>query len=138
MKVSELADYKRVVTCKLCGCEFEVTNRRSHSRRCPACTANMNCIASHKARRHEGHRWGGAFRPEKKRVSNLDTLVREAKEYGLSYGQYVSLKAAGYKVKPRNRTKGINPAWQEWKEKIYATVAACKARVVAKQKGTVQ
>ena len=138
MKVSELAEYKRVVTCKLCGCEFEVANRRSHPKRCPACTANINCIASHKAKQHEGRRWGGVFRPEKKRVSNLDTLVREAKEYGLSYGRYVSLKAAGCEVKPQNRGKGINPAWQEWKERIYATVAACKVRAVAKQKGAVQ
>lgn len=122
MKISELAS-ERVITCELCGRGFVVRNNLSRTKRCPECA-----VVIRKGNKQEGFRHQQLFEPRKKRVSNLDTLVREAKEYGLSYGQYVSLKAAGHKITPRNRTEGINPAWQEWKEKMYATVAACRAR----------
>lgn len=121
MKISELTS-ERVMTCELCGRDF-VAKDKSRARRCPECA-----VVIRKGNKQEGFRHQQLFEPRKRRVSNLDTLVREAKEYGLSYGQYVSMKAAGYKITPRNRTEGINPAWQEWKEKMYATVAACKAR----------
>ena len=122
MKVSELA-FERIVKCELCGREFVIRNKLSRVKRCPECA-----VVIRKGNKQEGFRHQQLFEPRKRRVSNLDTLVREAKEYGLSYGQYVSMKAAGYKITPRNRTEGINPAWQEWKEKMYATVAACRAR----------
>jgi ribosomal protein L37AE/L43A len=121
MKISELTS-ERVMTCELCGRDF-VAKDKSRAIRCPECA-----VVIRKGNKQEGFRHQQLFEPRKMRVSNLDTLVREAKKYGLSYGQYVSLKAAGYKVKQRNRTEGINPAWQEWKEKMYATVAACRAR----------
>lgn len=123
MKISELAS-ERIMTCELCGRSF-VAKNKSRAKRCPECAISIRTGIGAK---QAGFRHQKLFAPRKKRVSNLDTLVREAKAYGLSYGQYVSLKAAGYEIKPRNRTEGINPAWQDWKEKMYATVAACRAR----------
>ena len=123
MKISELAS-ERILTCELCGRDF-VAKDKSRAKRCPECAITIRNGAVVK---QEGFRHQKLFGPRKKHVSKLDTLVKEAKANGLSYGQYVSLKAAGYKIEPRNRTEGINPAWQEWKEKMYDTVAACKAR----------
>lgn len=122
MKVSEIV-YNRIVICELCGRDFVVNSKFSRVKRCSECVISIRSGV-----KREGFRHKSIIVKRKVHVSKLDTLIREAKEYGLSYGQYVSLKAAGYEIKPRNRTEGINTAWLEWKEKMYATVAACKAR----------
>ena len=121
MKVSEIV-YSRTVTCELCGRDFVVNSKFSRAKRCPECV-----ISIRNGIKREGFRHKSIIGKRKVHVSNLDTLVREAKEYGMSYGKYVSLKRAGYKVEPIYNV-GTNPAWEAWCAELYAIVAACKAR----------
>lgn len=122
MKVSEIV-YNRTVTCELCGRDFVVNSKFSRAKRCPECV-----ISIRGGIKREGFRHKSIIGKRKVHVSKLDTLVREAKEYGMSYGKYVSLKRAGYKVEPITYNVGTNPAWEAWCAKLYAIVAACKAR----------
>lgn len=122
MKVSEIV-YNRTVTCELCGRDFVVNSKFSRAKRCPECV-----ISIRNGIKHEGFRHKSIIGKRKVHVSKLDTLVKEAKEYGMSYGRYVSLKRAGYKVEPITYNVGTNPAWEAWCAELYAIVAACKAR----------
>lgn len=74
MKVSELA-FERIVKCELCGCEFVIRNKMSRVKRCPECA-----IVIQKGNKQEGFRRQNLSAPRKKRVSKLDTLVREARD----------------------------------------------------------
>ena len=122
MKVSEIT-YNRTVTCELCGRDFVVNSKFSRAKRCPECV-----ISIRSGIKREGFHHKSIIGKRKVHVSKLDTLIREAKEYGMSYGKYVSLKRAGYKVEPITYTVGTNPAWEAWQAELYAIVAACKAR----------
>ena len=122
MKVSELA-YERVVTCDLCGRDFVVTQKFSHAKRCPECK-----ISIRNGEKREGFRHQSIIGKRKKRVSKLDTLAMEAKQYGLSYGQYTALRAAGYTIRPRQTGTYINLAMQEWLATLYEIVAAGRRR----------
>ncbi len=114
--------YTRTKICELCGEEFTITQTFSRAKRCPKCAIvirNGRIEAyEEKKRIHKKHVG----------VSKLDTLAREAKSYGLSYGQYVTLKWAGYKIRPVVKDNGVNLAWKAWKDEIYGIVEACKAR----------
>ena len=123
MKVSEIV-YSRTITCELCGRDFVVNSKFSRAKRCPECVISIRSGIKREGFRHNKSIIG----KRKVHVSKLDTLVREAKEYGMSYGKYVSLKRAGYKVEPITYNVGTNPAWEAWCAKLYAIVAACKAR----------
>ena len=122
MKVSELA-YERVVTCDLCGRDFIVNQKFSRAKRCPECA-----ISIRQGGEQEGFRHRTIIGRRGKRVSNLDTLAREAKKYGLSYGKYVGLKRAGYKVRAAEESQPITHSWDDWIDSLYRTVSACKAR----------
>ena len=122
MKVSEIV-YNRTVTCELCGRDFVVNSKFSRAKRCPECV-----ISIRSGIKREGFRHKSIIGKRKAYVSKLDTLIREAKEYGMSYGKYVSLKRAGYKVEPITYNVGTNPAWEAWRAELYAIVAACRAR----------
>lgn len=122
MKVSEII-YNRIVTCELCGRDFVVNSKFSRAKRCPECVMSIRSGI-----KREGFRHKSIIGKRKVHVSKLDTLVKEAKEYGMSYGKYVSLKMAGYKVEPITYNVGTNPAWEAWRAELYEIVAACKAR----------
>lgn len=122
MKTSEIV-CNRTVTCELCGRDFVVTSKFSRAKRCPECV-----ISIRNGEKHEGFSHKSIIGKRKVNVSKLDTLAREAKEHGMSYGKYVSLKRAGYKVEPITYNVGTNPAWEAWRTELYAIVAAGKAR----------
>lgn len=115
------AAYERIAVCTLCGQQFKVKCKTSRPRRCPECSAAI-----------AGRRYKGADSVRKKRkVSNLDTLAREARECGLSYGKYVGLKKAGFKIKPMKQA-ALARREEGWIEELYAIVAAGRRR--AKEK----
>ena len=122
MKVSEII-YNRTVTCELCGRDFVVNSKFSRAKRCPECV-----ISIRSGIKREGFRHKSVIGRRKMHVSNLDTLAQEAKEYGMSYGKYVSLKRAGYKVEPVTWNDGTNPAWEAWRAELYAIVQRAKKR----------
>lgn len=114
-----MKENKRIIICELCGQEFEVENKHSRTKRCPECRIVIR----------SGIRRGMTHTRRKKRfVSKLDTLAREAKKYGLSYGKYVGLKRAGYKVRAAEESQPITHSWDDWIDSLYRTVSACKAR----------
>lgn len=118
-KKSNNVPYERAVKCELCGAEFTITNKYCRAKRCPACTEKIR----------NGSDIEEKGRKKKIHVSKLDTLASEAKAYGMSYGKYVSLKAQGYQFrKPTPQAGCENHAWQDWRDKMYATVMACKER----------
>lgn len=112
-------EYKRIVICELCGHRFEVTNKYNRSKRCPECRRSIR----------SGIRQKETTNKEKTCVSNLDTLAREAKKYGLTYGKYVGLKRAGYKMMHKHSKKTITHSWDEWIADLYRIVDAGKERV---------
>ena len=114
--------YKRIVTCELCGQQFEIENKHVRSRRCPDCRMAI---------RGEIRRCATRTRRKKPLVSKLDTLAREARECGLSYGKYVALKKAGFKIKPMKQVV-LARREEGWIAELYAIVAAGRRR--AKEK----
>ena len=122
MKVSEIV-YNHTVTCELCGRDFVVNSKFSRAKRCPECV-----ISIRSGIKREGFRHKSIIGKWKVHVSNLDTLAREAKKYGLSYGKYVGLKRAGYKVRAAEESQPITHSWDDWIDSLYRTVSACKAR----------
>ena len=118
------AAYRRIATCELCGQKFTVTCKTSRPKRCPECTTAIT-----------GRRTKGMINVKGKRnVSKLDTTLKEAKKYGLSYGKYVGLKKAGYKLKAQKTNTNIIHHEDDWIASLYATVAACKKRTTRRRK----
>lgn len=77
-------DYRKVMTCVLCGQEFVITNRKNtRTKHCPECRSKI-----------AGHKPGGCYmlktQQKAKHISKLDQLAREARGHGISYGQYVA------------------------------------------------
>lgn len=111
-------EYKRIVICELCGHRFEVTNKYNRSKRCPECRRRIR----------SGIRQKETASKEKTCVSNLDTLAREAKKYGLTYGKYVGLKRAGYKMVHKHSKETITHSWDEWIADLYRIANVGKER----------
>lgn len=117
--------YERTIVCELCGQQFKVTNKHSRPKRCPECAAAIT-----------GRHYEAGSRKKKRNVSELDTLAREARSYNMSYGKYMGLKRAGYKMKrPQKNMPAINRA-DEWRQELYAIVEQCRYRT--ERRGLVQ
>lgn len=130
MKVSEIV-YNRTVICELCGRDFVVNSKFSRAKRCPECVISIRGSI-----KREGFRHKSIIGKRKVHVSKLDTLAREARSYGMSYGKYIGLKRAGCKLKkPQNK---VTPAQkeEEWISELYAIVDAGRRRaeIASRQK----
>ena len=71
------------------------------------------------------------------RKSQIEERLREAAYYGLSYGKYVALRAAGFPIQRVPKHTYVNPSLEDWMRVIYQTVAECKARTL-RQKGLIR
>lgn len=89
---------KRIGICVVCDGEFE--NRNNRGKACPACKnayyKAMNrkqsdpCWLQHLRQRKRLEREGYTKpQPDSDRGKSLDQMAREAREHGMSYGQYM-------------------------------------------------
>lgn len=117
--------YERVEICEICGQNFKVTSKHSHPKRCPECAAAIT-----------GRRAAEVIVMKKKRskVSNLDVLARQARRYGLSYGQYVGMKRAGYRIRPIKKKVAIDYREEEWIAGLYAIVERGRKRKLSESR----
>lgn len=100
------------VECKLCGVRFETERKSNHARYCDECRKAI--FGSNREERKD------AFTKAVKRSqSRIDALAAMAREYGVSYGKFVALRASGYFI---GLTPGAEPyknlEHEEWQKEL--------------------
>lgn len=104
-----LQEVNKTSICSLCGREY--TNDSGHSRRCPDCRSIIS-----------GRRKGRVEIVQQRKETSLAEDAATAKRYGMSYGRYVALRAAGMEIKKENEAAPVNMAWEDWKEHLYSII----------------
>lgn len=74
------------------------------------------------------------MKKKRSKVSNLDVLARQARRYGLSYGQYVGMKRAGYQIRSIKKKVAIDYREEEWIAGLYAIVERGRKRKLFEQR----
>ena len=115
-------DKTRTLQCELCGATFEVSKATSRAKYCPECRC---CLAGVK-RAEEQKRKAG----KEHRLSRLSRLAAKAKEYGISYGQFVALRASGTLIglTPGKTEHYRNPHRQAWQDELMAIAGRGRGR----------
>lgn len=97
----------RIAFCDLCGQEY--MDESGHAKHCHDCRFIMS-----------GRRRGQAEIVQPKKKTSLAKDAATAKAYGMSYGRYVALRAAGMDIKKEHDATPVNMAWEDWKAHLYS------------------
>ena len=109
-----MADKAGILQCELCGATFEVSKATSRAKYCPEC---RRCLAGKTQAEEQKRKAEKEHRP-----SRLSRLAAKAKEYGISYGQFVALRASGALIglAPGKTEHYKDPRHQAWQDELMA------------------
>lgn len=112
-----------MVECKLCGNLFETIKCPNHARHCDECRKAIAGTA-----RREAYRKNNRIRDIKHSQAKIDALAAMAREYGVSYGQFVALRASGYFMGLTPGAKRIKNIYhEEWQKELLSIAGRSKS-----------